>query len=46
MQLKLHPAAMNYSTTERELLGFCVNISHFICLLTKVDFHCTVGHLT
>ena len=36
---------VNYSTTELELLGLCVNISQFKHILEKVDSDCTMYHL-
>ena len=42
---RLLPAAVNYSITELELLGLCVNISKFKQQLAKGDFDCTVDHL-
>ena len=42
---KIHEnISANYSITELELLGLCVNISQFLHLLTKVDFDCTEDH--
>ena len=42
---RLPPATANYSITELELLGLCVNISQFKHLLAKVDFNCMVDNL-
>ena len=42
---RLPPAAVNYSITEVELLGLCVNISQFKYQLAKVNIDCTVDHL-
>ena len=36
---------MNYSITELELLGICVNISQFKHILANVDFDYSVDHL-
>ena len=37
---------MNYSLTELEILGLCVNNSQVIHFFAKVDFDCTIGYLT
>ena len=41
----LSPESVNYSITELELLGLCVNISQFKHLIAKVGFECTADHL-
>ena len=39
-------AAKMYSITELELVCLAVNITSFKHLLAKVDFYCTVDHLS
>ena len=43
---RLPEAAQNYSTTELEMCGLAINITHFSLLLKRVDFDAVVDHLT